>query len=123
MLDGRALATQLRDDLRQRVERLAADAAGAPRLAILGDGANEGAVLYAASLDRAASRVGIGTDLRLGPQGSLERAIEQLNADRTVAGIVIAQPFADPVEGRRLVLSGHPEQRLDLTVHARQLSG
>jgi hypothetical protein len=53
MLDGRALATQLRDDLRQRVERLAADAAGAPRLAILGDGANEGAALYAASLDRA----------------------------------------------------------------------
>jgi methylenetetrahydrofolate dehydrogenase (NADP+)/methenyltetrahydrofolate cyclohydrolase len=113
LLDGRALANQLRDDLRQRVERLAADAAGAPRLAILGDGANEGAALYAASLDRAASRIGIGTDLRLGAQGSMERIIEQLNADPNVAGIVIAQPFADPVEGRRLVQHVDPAKDVD----------
>ena len=113
LLDGRALANQLRDDLRQRVERLASQAAGAPRLAILGDGVSEAAALYAASLDRAAGRVGISTELRLGGDEPIEQAIERLNADPAVAGIVIAQPFADAAEGRRLVEHVDPAKDVD----------
>ena len=113
LLDGRALANQLRDDLRQRVERLASQAAGAPRLAILGDGVSETAALYAASLDRAAGRVGISTELRLGGDEPIEQAIERLNADPAVAGIVIAQPFADAAEGRRLVEHVDPAKDVD----------
>ncbi|HJP71929.1 MAG TPA: bifunctional 5,10-methylenetetrahydrofolate dehydrogenase/5,10-methenyltetrahydrofolate cyclohydrolase [Candidatus Limnocylindria bacterium] len=113
LLDGRALAAELRDDLRQRVDRLASGAGGAPRLAILGDGASEAASLYAASLDRAASRVGIPTELRLGGDEPIEEAIERHNADPTVAGIVIAQPFANPAAGRRLVEHVDPAKDVD----------
>ena len=113
LLDGRALANQLRDDLHRRVERLATQAAGAPRLAILGDGLSEAAALYAASLDRAAGRVGISTELRLGGDEPIEQAIDRLNGDPAVAGIVIAQPFADAAEGRRLVEHVDPAKDVD----------
>lgn len=113
LLDGRAIANELREDLSHRVARLASRPAGPPRLAILGDGVSEAASLYASSLARAAGRVGIGTELRLGPNGSMEAAIEQLNLDPTVAGIVIAQPFADPAEGRRLVQHVDPAKDVD----------
>ena len=113
LLDGRALATELRDDLHRRVERLASESAGPPRLAILGDGASEAAALYAASLGRAASRVGIHTELRLGGEEPIEGVIERLNADPTVAGIVIAQPFANAAEGRRLVQHVDPAKDVD----------
>lgn len=113
LLDGRDLANKLREDLSQRVQRLASRPTGPPRLAILGDGVSEAASLYAASLDRAAGRVGIGTELRLGANASMEAAIEQLNLDPAIAGIVIAQPFADPVEGRRLVQHVDPAKDVD----------
>lgn len=113
LLDGRALARELREDLRQRVERLASSANGPPRLAILGDGVSEAAALYAAGLNRAAGRVGIPTELLLGGDEPVGHAIERLNADPQVAGIVIAQPFADPAEGRRLVEHVDPAKDAD----------
>jgi methylenetetrahydrofolate dehydrogenase (NADP+) / methenyltetrahydrofolate cyclohydrolase len=113
LLDGRALANQLREELRHRVARLASESAGPPRLAILGDGVSEAAALYAASLERAAKHVGIPAELRLGGDEPIENAIERLNADPTVAGIVIAQPFANAAEGRRLVQHVDPAKDVD----------
>ena len=113
LLDGRALANQLRDELRHRVARLASQSGGAPRLAILGDGVSEAAALYAASLERAANHVGIAAEVRLGGSEPIENAIERLNADPTVAGIVIAQPFANAAEGRRLVEHVDPAKDVD----------
>ena len=64
LLDGRALATHLRAELRQRVERLAATVGhgSPPVLAILSDGHHGAASLYAASLERAAKSVGVETE-------------------------------------------------------------
>jgi methylenetetrahydrofolate dehydrogenase (NADP+)/methenyltetrahydrofolate cyclohydrolase len=113
LLDGRALANQLRSELRDRVARLASQSGGAPRLAILGDGVSEAAALYAASLERAAKHIGIAAELRLGADEPIEDAIERLNADPTVAGIVIAQPFANIAEGRRVVQHVDPAKDVD----------
>jgi methylenetetrahydrofolate dehydrogenase (NADP+)/methenyltetrahydrofolate cyclohydrolase len=113
LLDGRALANQLRSELRDRVARLASQSGGAPRLAILGDGVSEAAALYAGSLERAAKHIGIAAELRLGADEPIEDAIERLNADPTVAGIVIAQPFANIAEGRRVVQHVDPAKDVD----------
>lgn len=115
LLDGRELAARLRDELRQRVGALTAttDDGHDPILAILRDPASQAAALYAASLDRAAGRVGIATDLLVADEGPLESAIHRLNEDPRVAGIVVAQPFADPAEGRRLVEHIDPAKDVD----------
>lgn len=116
LLDGRELASHLRRELTHRVERLVAEerAGGDPPvLAILRDGNSEAATLYAASLERAARSVGVATDLIVDEAGRLGDGIERLNRDPRVAGIVVAQPFADPREGRRLVEHIDPAKDVD----------
>jgi len=114
VLDGRALASHLRAELRNRVERLAATVGhgSPPVLAILGDGHHGAASLYAASLERAATSVGVDTETVVDGD-ALVPAIERLNADPRIAGIVVAQPFADVAAGRRLVEHIDPEKDVD----------
>jgi methylenetetrahydrofolate dehydrogenase (NADP+)/methenyltetrahydrofolate cyclohydrolase len=121
VLDGRELASHLRRELRHRVDVLtgrdpeaedASDQPAAPALAILRDGTSEAAALYAASLERAARAIGVPSHL-VTDLGMPERTIAQLNEDPGTAGIVIAQPFADPAEGRRLVELVDPAKDVD----------
>ena len=114
LLDGRALAGHLRTELRDRVERLATTVGHGhpPVLAILSDGHHGAASMYAASLERAAKGVGVETELIVDGD-ALVPAIERLNVDPRVAGIVVAQPFEDVAAGRRLVEHIDPEKDVD----------
>jgi methylenetetrahydrofolate dehydrogenase (NADP+) / methenyltetrahydrofolate cyclohydrolase len=115
LLDGRDLASHLRRELLHRVERLTDPESGrAPVLAILRDRSSEPAAVYAASLERAARSIGVGTRLVEGSHADeLEPALAELNDDPDVAGIVIAQPFADGRAGRRLVERIDPARDVD----------
>ena len=115
LLDGRDLASHLRRELLHRVERLSDPESGrAPALAILRDRSSEPAAVYAASLERAARAIGVESRLLEGSHADeLEAALAKLNADPDVAGIVIAQPFADARAGRRLVERIDPARDVD----------
>jgi len=121
LLDGRELASRLRRELRHRLEHLvghdlegegAADAEPLPALAIVTDGASPAATLYAASLERASRAIGVPVHLTT-EIAAAESDIDRLNADPGTAGIVIAQPFADPVLRRRLVERIDPAKDVD----------
>jgi methylenetetrahydrofolate dehydrogenase (NADP+) / methenyltetrahydrofolate cyclohydrolase len=114
ILDGRELASRLRRELHDRAARLAEpETEELPRLAIVSDGSSEAAGVYAASLERAARSVGLAADL-LGPDdGPFDTLIGHLNRDPRVAGIVVAQPFADVAAGRRLVELIDPARDVD----------
>jgi methylenetetrahydrofolate dehydrogenase (NADP+)/methenyltetrahydrofolate cyclohydrolase len=118
LLDGRDLASHLRRELEHRVVALrATDADAPPILAIVRDGSSEAAALYAASLERAARSVGITSRLIVAPAtddtGAMGATIDALNADPSVAGIVVAQPFADASAGRRLAERIDPAKDVD----------
>lgn len=119
ILDGREVASHLRRELQHRLDRIV-DPEGdeaPPALAIVRDGTSEPALVYAASLERAARSIGAGTRLidaaeaAAGP--GLPATIAELNADPDVAGIVVAQPFADAAAGRRLVELIDPAKDVD----------
>jgi len=119
VLDGRELASHLRRELRHRLDALRgapddgdAEATRSVRLAIVTDGRSEAAKLYAASLERAARSIGAMTEILVDP-GSARDEIARLNADPLVAGIVVAQPFADPDAGLRLVEHIDPDKDVD----------
>ena len=118
LLDGRELASHLRRELSRRVEHLVGpvDEEGntpdAPCLAIISDGGSEQATLYAASLERAARSIGVRTSL-IGDMTDPQATIAALNRDPSVAGIVVAQPFADVDAGRGLVELIDPSKDVD----------
>jgi methylenetetrahydrofolate dehydrogenase (NADP+)/methenyltetrahydrofolate cyclohydrolase len=97
------------------VERLteASPEGSPPCLAILRDGANEAAALYAASLERAARSIGVATQLAVAADEPLDGLIERLNLDPLVTGIVIAQPFTNVAAGRQLVELIDPAKDVD----------
>lgn len=115
LLDGRALASHLRRELQHRVERLRpTEEDPGPSLAILVDGSSDAAAIYASGLERAARSVGVDTRLlTLSQESDAEAIIDGLNTDPLVAGIVIAQPFADVAAGRRLVERIDPDKDVD----------
>jgi methylenetetrahydrofolate dehydrogenase (NADP+) / methenyltetrahydrofolate cyclohydrolase len=115
LLDGRDLASHLRRELLHRVERLTDPETGeGPVLAILRDRSSEAAAVYAASLERAARAIGVSIRLVEGEHAEeLAPALEELNQDPAVTGIVIAQPFADARAGRRLVERIDPARDVD----------
>ena len=119
ILDGRELASHLRRELLHRLGALGGatvdgdtEATPSIRLAIVTDGRTEAAKLYAASLERAARSIGAATEILTDPPSAGEE-IARLNADPFVAGIVVAQPFADPDAGRRLVEHIDPSKDVD----------
>lgn len=118
LLDGRDLASHLRRELEHRVTALrGSDEEPAPILAILRDGTSEPAALYAASLERAARSVGIEPRIVVatGPEetATLGAQVDALNADPRVAGVVVAQPFADVAIGRQLAERIDPARDVD----------
>lgn len=115
LLDGRDFAAELRRVLRERVEALTGRTtdATAPRLTIIRDGTSQAAALYAASLERAARSVGVEPESISGGHEPFDDLIARCNEDPAVAGIVVAQPFADVEAGRRLVELIHPDKDVD----------
>lgn len=114
LLDGRDVASHVRRDLLQRVERLTrGDPEAAPRLAILRSGDSQASAVYAASLERAARSVGVEPLLMAEAADPTLELIDRLNADARVAGIVISQPLDDADHGRRLVERVDPRKDVD----------
>jgi len=114
VLDGRALASQLRGDLAERVSRLAATReGGAPRLAILRNGNDASAAMYATGLKRIAGDIGLETTLVEESTGALIEWVAEANRDPGVAGIVVAYPLADPLLAQRLIELIDPDKDVD----------
>ena len=109
ILDGRELAARLRAELTARVGRLGPNP---PRLSVVRDGPSQSAALYAASLGRAASAIGLPSEAVVVAERH-DELVSEMNDDPDVAGIVVAQPFADVRVGRALVERIDPVKDVD----------
>jgi methylenetetrahydrofolate dehydrogenase (NADP+)/methenyltetrahydrofolate cyclohydrolase len=99
VLDGRQLAAQLRGSLSARCAALVERTGVVPRLAIVQFGTEGPAAIYTGSVARAARGVGIDPlvvipDAAVGLD-DLARRLRELDADPTVAGVVVAEPLPD----------------------------
>jgi len=97
LLDGKALAGQLREELAARTSALVARGGAAPRLAIIRFDAEGPSAVYVRSVARAAERVGISPVVVMLQSDAAHVAvgeqIDELNRDPSVAGIVITEPL------------------------------
>ncbi|MCA1588351.1 MAG: bifunctional 5,10-methylenetetrahydrofolate dehydrogenase/5,10-methenyltetrahydrofolate cyclohydrolase [Chloroflexi bacterium] len=114
LLGGRALASDLRADLADRVARLAATGRGrVPRLAILRNGDSPAASMYAAGLERVARGIGLDTTTVEEPTAALLERVAEANRDPAVAGIVVAYPLGDPERAQRVIELIDPDKDVD----------
>jgi len=117
ILDGKALAERLLDELRSRIQLLQPGVGRPPGLAVLMVGDNPASAAYVRNKERACNKVGIAsfgqhfpTDIT---QSKLEQAIQALNQDQQVDGILVQLPLPDHLDAVALLYQINPDKDAD----------
>jgi methylenetetrahydrofolate dehydrogenase (NADP+)/methenyltetrahydrofolate cyclohydrolase len=117
LIDGKAIAQQVRARVRADVEAWVAAGHEPPGLATVLVGDDPGSALYVGGKQRASAEVGIrGFDHRLGQDAThaeVEERLRQLYADPAVNGILLQLPTPPQVDGPALAESIPPEKDVD----------
>jgi methylenetetrahydrofolate dehydrogenase (NADP+)/methenyltetrahydrofolate cyclohydrolase len=108
LIDGKALAAQVRAELRPRIERLTA-LGRQPGLAVILVGDDPASAVYVRNKVRACEEIGIRSWMdRLAAdttEARLLARIAELNADPAVHGILVQLPLPPQIDARRIVES------------------
>ena len=119
VIDGKALAEQVRGEVAAQVAALKASHAITPGLAVVLVGENAASLVYVASKGRMAKAVGMhSVEERLPASASESEVIavvDRLNADPAIDGILVQLPFPDPksVSERRVIAHIDPDKDVD----------
>jgi methylenetetrahydrofolate dehydrogenase (NADP+)/methenyltetrahydrofolate cyclohydrolase len=117
ILDGKALATRLQDQLTQQVQTWTQQVGRPPGLAVLMVGEHPASAAYVRNKEKACQRVGMasfgqhfGADVHF---AEIQEAILRLNREDRVDGILVQLPLPDHLDGRELLLAIDPDKDVD----------
>ncbi len=117
VLDGKAVAQQILDDVATKVGARVASGKPRPKLATIIVGDDPASALYVRSKQKNARQVGIDSeDHRLPTETSPEQLVELigvLNADESVSGILVQQPLPAHIDVGRIVVAVDPVKDVD----------
>ena len=117
VLDGKALAERIIEDIRVRVAERVSAGKPRPALATVLIGENPASGIYVRSKQKNAKQAGIETfDHRLSNSISTDELlalVEQLNRDDAVSGVLIQQPAPPQIDMTRVILELDPAKDVD----------
>jgi methylenetetrahydrofolate dehydrogenase (NADP+)/methenyltetrahydrofolate cyclohydrolase len=117
LIDGKAIAQQVRDEVREEVAAWVAAGHEPPGLATVLVGDDPASAIYVGGKQKASAEVGIrGFDHRLPadtPHDDVARVLAELNADPAVSGILLQLPTPPQVDGGALSESILPSKDVD----------
>ena len=117
VLDGKAVAQQILDDVATKVGARVASGKPRPKLATIIVGDDPASALYVRTKQKNARQVGIDSeDHRLPTETSPEQLVELigvLNADESVSGILVQQPLPPHIDLGRIVVAVDPVKDVD----------
>ena len=106
LIDGKAIAQQVRAEVRAEVEEWTAGGHHAPGLATILVGDDPASAVYVANKQKACVEVGMGGFSHDLPahtsQAEVEQLIGELGADDRVSGILLQLPTPDHIDGPHL---------------------
>ncbi len=117
ILDGKALADRLLDDIAQQIEQRQASGRPAPGLAVILVGDDPASAIYVRNKRRACERAGVRSlayDLPATTrQDELLVLIDRLNADPEVDGILVQAPLPPQIDSETVIERILPEKDVD----------
>lgn len=117
ILDGKALAQKVREDVAVEVARLKAETSSVPGLTVVLVGDNPASQVYVRNKQNACKAAGMnGTVERLPAdvtQEALVATIDRLNADPAVHGILVQLPLPRQIEERAIIERIDPRKDVD----------
>jgi methylenetetrahydrofolate dehydrogenase (NADP+)/methenyltetrahydrofolate cyclohydrolase len=117
LIDGKAVAQQIRADVRQQIEAWVAGGGPRPGLATVLVGSDPASAVYVAGKQKACAEVGIegfAHDLAADTaQDEVVALLAQLNADPRVSGILLQLPTPEQIDGSHLTTLIDPRKDVD----------
>jgi len=117
IIDGKAIAARVREQVALEVEELVRETGRRPGLATVLVGDDPGSAVYVAGKQRACEEVGMQAfDRRLAADSSAERIAEELhalNADEAVSGVLLQLPLPGELDGAELTSLISPAKDVD----------
>jgi methylenetetrahydrofolate dehydrogenase (NADP+) / methenyltetrahydrofolate cyclohydrolase len=117
IIDGKAIAAELRAEVAEEVERFKRSRGRAPGLATVLVGDDPGSAVYVAGKQRACAEVGmVPFDRRLPATASFEQVsseLQALNADPAVSGVLLQLPLPGELDGSALTAMIDPAKDVD----------
>jgi len=117
IIDGKAIAAELRLDIKARVTQRLAEGKRAPGLAVVLVGADPASQVYVGSKRRACEEVGfvsVAHDLPTGTsEATLLALIDELNDDSNIDGILVQLPLPEHIGTENVIERIHPDKDVD----------
>ncbi|MDF3034069.1 MAG: 5,10-methylenetetrahydrofolate dehydrogenase / methenyltetrahydrofolate cyclohydrolase [Alphaproteobacteria bacterium] len=117
LIDGQAIATQIRQDIAHKVTSFQKQRGYAPGLAVLLIGDNPASQIYVKNKSKACEQAGIRSHVYALPattaQGDVLEKIDALNADDRIHGILIQLPLPDSLETAAIISRIAPPKDVD----------
>jgi methylenetetrahydrofolate dehydrogenase (NADP+)/methenyltetrahydrofolate cyclohydrolase len=117
LIDGKAIAQKVRDEVRAGVERFVAEHKRAPGLDVVLVGEDPASVVYTRNKEKASNEVGMRGRLhKLSPDTSeaeLLDVVAKLNADDAVDGILVQLPLPKSIREDRVIDAIDPAKDVD----------
>ncbi|WP_371188795.1 bifunctional methylenetetrahydrofolate dehydrogenase/methenyltetrahydrofolate cyclohydrolase FolD [Thalassotalea maritima] len=117
IIDGKAIAQQIRTDIKEKVAKRLAEGKRAPGLAVVLVGEDPASQVYVGSKRRACEEVGFVSksfDLpATTTQQQLFELIDQLNNDDQIDGILVQLPLPEGLDANLIIEHIHPDKDVD----------
>ena len=109
LLDGKSIAQQVREDVKNGVAKRVAEGKSVPGLATVLVGENPASKVYVSSKQKACAEAGIksfGVELpETATQEEVEETVRKLNADPAVSGILVQLPLPNHLDEEKILNS------------------
>lgn len=116
IMDGKAIAQTIRDEIKSSADQWRQRGI-TPRLDVVLVGEDPASVYYAKAKEKLAKRVNVEFVLHELPaetsEDQLLQLVEQLNADRSVHGIMIELPLPPQIDRQAVMAAVHPQKDVD----------
>src|SRR4051812_28117302 len=117
IIDGKAIAAEVRAELVRDVEAYTERVGDSPGLAIVLVGDDPASKIYVGNKHRASEEVGIRSAAHVLPadtsEGDLLDLIDELNADDSVNGFIVQLPLPEGIDPARVITRIDPRKDVD----------
>lgn len=117
ILDGKALAEKIQTELKAQIQTIQPQIGRSPGLAVLMVGDNPASAAYVRNKERACTKVGIASFGKNFPvdatQAEIAQAIQDLNRDERVDGILVQLPLPNHLDSVALLHQINPDKDAD----------
>lgn len=117
IIDGKALAKEVRAQIKQRVAELAEKTGKKPGLAVVLVGENPASQIYVRNKERAATNIGFTSKVIRLPEETSQEAlldlVDQLNRDDAVHGILVQMPLPRHIDVDAVIRAIDPDKDVD----------